>query len=239
MSSSIFKHKINIDFVNLQFVKFNISVIMLTSEAIMQYAALHSTPQSEVLAALAADTEANVPGAQMLTGHIAGAFLSMISKLIAPKVIIELGTYTGYSAIYLAQGLSEGGVLHTFDIDDRWDEMRRQYWSAAGVEDKIVQHIGDAATLLPTLELVPDLVFIDADKKMYFHYLTTCLEKMQSGGIILVDNVLFKGEVLLPDSEQKNAARYIHEFNEKLKNIEGITYVLLPIRDGITMIRKK
>lgn len=212
---------------------------MLTPDIINEYASKHSSDEMPVLQALAEETRKHVPGAQMLTGHLAGGFLMMMSKILQPRVVVELGTYTGYSAICLAQGLAEGGVLHTYDIDDRWQEMRNKYWNAAGLASKIVQHIGDAVSLIEKLDVVPDLVFIDADKKSYYHYVQTCLEKMRPGGIILVDNVLFKGEVAQAPETMKNTAKYIHDFNQQILQNNQIDILLLPIRDGITMIHKK
>lgn len=213
--------------------------IVITSEPINDYVGLYSDPESEVLRALSLETRAVVPGAQMLTGHLAGTFLEMISKMLQPKVILELGTYTGYSAICLAKGLSEDGRLITIDKDERWNALRKEYWTRAGLQDKIEFIAGDAVSVLASLEVQPDLVFIDADKKNYWHYFDTVVEKMKQGGVILVDNVLFHGEVILPEDLQPSTAANIHQFNIRLAADNRVEKVLLPIRDGITLIIKK
>lgn len=211
----------------------------IISDPINEYATLYTSPEDEVLHHLNLETHANVPGAQMISGHLQGVFLTMISHMIQPKCILELGTYTGYSAICLAKGLVADGTLHTIDIDDRWNEMRLKAFANAGMESKIKLHIGDAHQIINELALQPDLVFIDADKKGYGDYFDTIIDKMPKGGIIIADNVLFKGEVILPLDQQKNATKHMHAFNIKISEDARVEQVILPLRDGISLIRKK
>lgn len=210
----------------------------ITSEEANNYAAAFTSSESEVLAELRLFTEQNVHGAQMISGHLQGAFLSAISKMLQPKNVLELGTYTGYATICLAQGLAENGTVHTIDNDDKLTDLRKKYWQKAGCEDKIKLYIGNAVEVLPKLDYVFDLVFLDADKKNYELYFDLCLDKMKIGGIIIADNTLFHGEVFKPESERGKAAKSIHSFNEKIANDNSVEQVLLPIRDGITVIRK-
>lgn len=213
--------------------------ITIVSDPVSNYTEIYSDPEWDVLRELALETHASVPGAQMLTGHLAGAFLQMMSKIIRPKLVLELGTYTGYSAICLASGLHPDGKLITIDIDDRWDEIRARYWQKAGMSDKIHFIKGSALDILPTIDESPDLVFIDADKKNYWNYLQLVIPKMKSGGIIIVDNVLFHGEVTLPEELQKNTAKHIHLFNKKTLEENRIEKLMLPIRDGMSIFRVK
>lgn len=210
----------------------------ITSPAINAYAEQFSEQESPVLRSLNEATMANVRGAQMLSGALQGSFLSMISRLLRPKHILELGTYTGYSAICLAQGLPEGGTLHTIDNDGSLQEMRDTYWKEAGLEHTIIQHIGAAADVLPQIETSFDLVFIDADKKNYGLYFDMLIDQLPVGACLIADNVLFHSEVVLPVAEQSKSAQYMHAFNEKIKASDRVEQVILPIRDGITLIRK-
>jgi predicted O-methyltransferase YrrM len=175
----------------------------------------------------------------MLSGHLQGLFLQMLSLMVRPKYILELGTYTGYSAICLAKGLQQGGKLHTVDRDKSLQPVRDQYWQEAGLQGVIEQHIGDAATVIKGLEPPFDLVFIDADKKNYGLYFDLLIDKMQPGAYFLADNVLYSGEVVLPQEQRSNNARVIHEFNKKIAADERVEQVILPIRDGVMIIRKK
>lgn len=210
----------------------------ITSESINVYAEQYSTPETPVLKALNETTVAEVRGAQMLSGALQGSFLTIISKLIQPKHVLELGTYTGYSAICLAQGLQEGGQLHTIDTDDQLQAMRDRYWKEAGMEQTIVQHIGPAADVLPQLEQTFDLIFIDADKKNYGLYFDMLIDKVPVGACFIADNVLFHSEVVQPEANQSKSAKYMHEFNQKIQQSDRVEQVILPIRDGITLIRK-
>jgi len=211
----------------------------ITSDPINHYAELYTTSEDAVLASLNLETNANVHGAQMLSGHLQGTLLQLISQIIRPKQILELGTYTGYSAICLAKGLQAGGILHTIDIDHSLQEMRNQYWKAAQLDHCIRQHIGEAAQVINNINGNFDLVFIDADKKNYGLYFDLVIDRMQSGGIILADNVLFHSEVIWPVDQQGKNAQAIHAFNRKVAADDRVEQVILPIRDGIALIRKR
>lgn len=210
----------------------------ITSESVHQYAAQYSEQESPVLKALNEATHAEVRGAQMLSGALQGSFLTMISQMLAPKHILELGTYTGYSAICLAQGLANDGQLHTIDIDDKLNTMREKYWQDANMQDKIVLHIGPALEVVPTLDVKFDLVFLDADKGNYTKYFDQLMEILPVGAVIIADNVMFHGDVLKPQSEQSNAAKHVQAFNDHVQACDRVNTVMLPIRDGISIIRK-
>lgn len=212
---------------------------IITPDPINLYAEQYTTPEDNVLAALNRETNAHVKGAQMISGHLQGIVLQMLSQTVAPKQILELGTYTGYSAISLARGLAAGGKLHTIDIDASLQEMRDRYWDEAGVKNMIVQHIGEAESVIPQIQGDFDLVFIDADKKNYGLYFDMVIDRMPSGSIIIADNVLFHGQVILPPEQQSNTAQYIHEFNKKIASDDRVEQVILPLRDGLMLIRKK
>ena len=180
-----------------------------------------------------------VTQAVMLSGHLQGAVLQFISRLLAPQQILDIGTYTGYSAICLAQGLRPGGLVHTIDIDDERFEMAAKYIGEAGLADRIVQHIGDAREVIPMIDGAFDLVFIDADKTSYDYYMDAAIERVRTGGCILADNVLYEGDVLLPPERRGKNVRAMVAFNEKVRNDSRVEHVLLPIRDGIMAMIKK
>jgi predicted O-methyltransferase YrrM len=212
--------------------------VQLLSKSLNDYAEKFSTPETQVLAKLNRETNVKVEMPVMLSGHLQGEILRMISCMVKPKRILEVGTYTGYSAICLASGLAEEGHLHTIDINEELEDMAFRYFCAAGLDKKITQHIGKAAEIIPTLEEKFDLVFIDADKQNYHLYYDLVFDKMPVGGFILADNVLYDGEVILPGEEQSKNARAIHAFNEKVRKDNRIEHVLLPVRDGVMIVRK-
>jgi len=209
----------------------------LVSQALEDYSEKFTSPENPVLAALNRETNIKVQMPVMLSGYLQGALLQMISYMAAPKYILEVGTYTGYSAICLAQGL-KGGQLHTIDINEELESMCSRYIHEAGLENKIVQHIGNAADIIPKLDHSFDLVFIDADKQNYHLYYDLVFDKVPIGGFILADNVLYDGEVILPIAEQSKNAKAIAAFNEKIKADKRVEHVLLPVRDGIMLMRK-
>jgi predicted O-methyltransferase YrrM len=211
---------------------------VLIPKELDKYAEMYSSPESKVLAALNRETNMKVDKAVMLSGHIQGAFLQMISHMTRPKNVLEIGTYTGYSAICLAHGLQNDGHLHTIDINEELEDMCFRYFCEAGLEGKITQHIGKAADIIPTLNETFELVFIDADKPNYGKYYDLVFDKVAVGGIILADNVLFEGEVVLPEEQQSKNARAMHAFNDKVRKDQRVEQVLLPLRDGIMMMRK-
>ncbi len=211
---------------------------IITPDPINFYAEQFTTPEPAVLESLNRETNAHIRGAHMISGHLQGMVLKMLSQIIRPGLVLELGTYTGYSAISLAEGLQPGGLLHTIDVDASLQEMRDQYWQESGRKDQIRQHIGEAVAVIPTIEGFFDLVFIDADKKNYGLYFDLLVDRMAPGGIMLADNVLFHGEVILPSDQQSDTARVIHEFNKKIAQDPRVEQVILPIRDGLMLIRK-
>jgi caffeoyl-CoA O-methyltransferase len=204
--------------------------------ALQRYAELHTTSETELLRKINRDTHAHILKARMLSGQLQGRVLSMISCMLKPRVILEIGTYTGYSAICLAEGLQEGGKLITIDVNEELEDRVRKYFSDAKLSDKIDYRIGLASKVIPQLEERFDLVFIDADKENYSHYFDLVIDRVNLNGIILADNVLWSGKVLneKPDKD----TRAILDFNAKVQTDDRVENVLLPIRDGIMMMRK-
>ena len=204
--------------------------------ALQRYAELHTTSETELLRKINRDTHAHILKARMLSGQLQGRVLSMISCMLKPRVILEIGTYTGYSAICLAEGLQEGGKLITIDVNEELEDRVRKYFSDAKLSDKIDYRIGLASKVIPQLEERFDLVFIDADKENYSHYFDLVIDRVNLNGIILADNVLWSGKVLneKPDKD----TRAILDFNAKVQRDGRVENVLLPIRDGIMMMRK-
>ena len=203
-----------------------------------QYAKHYTSALDEVLKEIETFTLANHPHAQMLSGHVQGKVLELFSKMIAPKRILEIGTFTGFSALCLAKGLQADGKLVTLELREEDAATAKNYFAKAGMESKIELLIGDALQIIPTLHENWDLVFIDADKVNYVNYYELTLPSVKSGGWILADNVLFHGEILEENITGKNA-KAIHAFNEHLKNDDRIEKVLLTIRDGLFLIQKK
>lgn len=205
---------------------------------ILEYAESHSGQESDVLRELSRETQARILYPRMLSGHLQGRLLAAISRMIKPTYILEIGTYTGYSAICLAEGLAGNGRLITIDVNDELHEMATQYFKKAGLQDKIQLLNGDAATIIPELDMQFDLVFIDADKISYPKYLLQVLNKLKNGGWILADNVLWSGNVLQPVSEREPETEAIIAFNEAVKNNSSLFKVLLPVRDGLFLMQK-
>ena len=210
----------------------------LISKELDDYAEKYTTPELPVLAALNRETNMKRGDAVMLSGHLQGAFLQMMSHMIRPKRVLEIGTFTGYSAICLAQGLKPGGLLHTIEIDEELQEISSRYFKEAGLQDKIMQHIGKAADVIASMNESFDLVFIDADKSNYGLYYDLIFDKVPVGGYILADNVLYGGEVVRPKGEQSKNGQAIYNFNKKIKADKRIEHILAPIRDGLMVMRK-
>ncbi|WP_343703400.1 O-methyltransferase [Chitinophaga sp.] len=206
---------------------------------IQAFAEKYTTPETELLYRLHRETYLKVDQPHMLSGHVQGRFLSMVSQMLRPARILEIGTYTGYSAICLAQGLAENGLLHTIDVNEELEEISSRYITEAGLRQKIVQHTGKAAQIIPQLDEVFDLVFIDADKAGYGAYYDLVWEKLRPGGFILADNVLYHGEVVLPEAAQSNNAKAMVRFVEKAVADGRAETLLLSLRDGVMLIRKK
>jgi len=210
----------------------------LIPPSIENYACDYSTEESLVLSQLNRETHLKVNLPIMLSGHLQGKVLEFISHMIQPKQVLEIGTYTGYSAICLAAGLKENGELHTIDINEELYDMCQSYFEKAGLSKKIIQHIGHAADIIPRIDCIFDLVFIDADKQNYHLYYDLVIDRLPIGAYILADNVLYDGEVLLGQEEQSKNAKAIQAFNEKIRADKRVIQVLLPIRDGLLLMKK-
>jgi predicted O-methyltransferase YrrM len=206
------------------------------SDDLQKYVEDHTSAEPELLKRITRDTNAKVLMPRMLSGHVQGRFLSMISHFIKPQNILEVGTYTGYSAICLAEGLNPDGKLVTIDVNEELESRVRGYFQEAGLTEKIDYRIGDAAHIIPALDQVFDLVFIDADKENYSKYYDLVFDKVRAGGVILADNVLWSGKVTKPKPDKDTRA--LLEFNQKVMNDSRVENLLLPLRDGIMMIRK-
>lgn len=203
------------------------------------YCEAHTTAQPAILHQLERETHLKTLAPQMLSGHLQGQFLAMLSKICRPRAILEIGAFTGYSAICLAQGLEEGGVLHTIEANPELEYLIRKYIALAGLEGSIRLHIGDAPEIIPGLKGPFDLVFIDANKQEYGLYYDLVIDKVQSGGLIIADNVLWSGKVLSSaERERDQDAGLIHQFNEKVQMDERVENVMLTLRDGLLIARK-
>lgn len=203
-----------------------------------QYIINHISAEEDYLYELGRETNLKVIGSRMLSGHLQGQILSMISAMIKPQYILEIGTFTGYSALCLANGLAEGGQLHTIEIDDELGPMAQKYFLKAGMADRIIQHIGDAHKIIPTLNPSFDLVFIDADKRDYCDYYRMVIDKIPVGGFLLADNILWSGKVVDPEAADEAQTRGIIEFNDLVQNDQRVKNVILPVRDGIMVVQK-
>ena len=207
------------------------------SDALESYIQNNSEDEPVLLQELTRETHLKVIQPRMITGHFQGRVLSMLSKIIYPKHILEIGTYTGYSAICLAEGLQKEGQLHTIDPNEELVEMQRNYFNKSGYGDQIIQHTGDALHIIPSLDLKFDLVFIDAEKASYDHYFEAVIKKTKPGSIVLSDNVLWSGKVVEPLNPKDKATKILLNYNKKLKEDPRVETVLLPIRDGLTLCR--
>jgi predicted O-methyltransferase YrrM len=201
------------------------------------YALNHSDDESAILKKINRETYANVLMPRMLSGHMQGNALRMLSKMIQPKQILEIGTYTGYSGICLAEGLQKGGKLHTIDINDELEKMVRSYFEEAKLTEYINYYIGNALEIIPTINEKFDMVFIDADKTNYANYYNLVFDKVNSGGYIIADNVLWSGKVL--DDKKDKDTLAIDEYNKIVHSDSRVERMLLPIRDGLMIARKK
>ena len=212
----------------------------LINPELESYAEAHTSEELPVLAKLNRETHLTQVYPRMLSGHMQGTFLRMISRMLKPFRILEIGTFTGYSAINLAAGLTDraAAVLHTIEVDPELELMIRKYVKEAGLEDKVILHIGEAMSIIPTLEETWDLVFIDADKPNYLNYYKMIIDRLSPGGIVIADNALWDGKVLDPSSRSKDT-HGIMEFNDFIQNDSRVENILLPVRDGMMIIRKK
>jgi caffeoyl-CoA O-methyltransferase len=205
-------------------------------EVIEDYATAHTTEESQLLAALNRETWANVMIPRMLSGHLQGRVLSMFSKLVNPENILEIGTYTGYSALCLAEGLKPNGSLQTLDINEECTSVANRYFKKSNFSKNIIQHIGDALEIIPNLNYNFQLAFIDADKKNYSNYFDAIIEKMDIGGLIIADNVLWSGKVTKEEKDYETIA--LDKYNKKILNSDRVETILLPVRDGLMISRK-
>ena len=208
------------------------------NDLLLRYAEANSTPEPEVLRLLNRDTHLKTAWPQMLSGHLQGRLLSMISKLLKPEAILEIGTFTGYSALCLAEGLPEQGQLHTIEANPEFEDTIRHWIGLGGYQDKIQLHIGDATLLLPHLlsQYQFGLAFLDADKQRYPNYYRMLRQGLPSGAFILADNVLWDGKVV-SDAQQDPETIGIKDFNQMVSEDQGVEQVILPIRDGLALIR--
>ena len=208
-------------------------------ETIETYAADHSQKEPELLEKLNKETWQKALAPRMISGHFQGRILSLISKLVAPATILEIGTYTGYSALCLAEGLQKQGVLHTIDHNEELYSLQRKYFDQSPYKDQIVQHTGEALEVISGIKGPFDLVFIDADKANYANYFTAVIDKMNPGGVILSDNVLWSGKVTVKPDPNDEDTKALIAFNKMMNQDPRIETVMLPIRDGLTISRVK
>ncbi|MEN8885381.1 MAG: O-methyltransferase [Winogradskyella sp.] len=207
-------------------------------EALDEYVVSHSEQEPELLQELTRETYQKILQPIMLSGPYQGRVLSIISKLINPKYVLELGTFTGYSTLCLAEGLQSEGIIHTIDINEELVDFQRKYFDKSNFGNQITQHTGSAIDIIPTLNLKFDLIFIDADKPNYSNYFHLVIDKLNKGGIILSDNVLWHGKVVEPLNEKDTSTKAVLDYNTLLINDKRIETVVLPIRDGLTISRR-
>lgn len=208
-------------------------------KAIDEYSVDHTQQEPELLSRLSRETHQKVLQPRMLSGHYQGRLLSMISKISQPKSILELGTYTGYSALCLAEGLQKDGVLHTIDINEELKDLQKKYFDLSIYKDQIHQHLGNALNIIPSLNLKFDLVFIDADKPNYPDYFELIINKVNPGGIILTDNVLWSGKVVEKIKEDDESTLALVKYNKMVAEDSRLESIMLPIRDGLSISRLK
>jgi len=209
----------------------------LIPESLERFTESHTKLPNEVLQELERETFTKIYMPQMLSGHVQGRFLSMISKLIQPKNVLEIGTFTGYSAICMSEGLQEDGMVYTIDVNEELENMVRKFFRKAEVSKKIKYLIGNAVEIIPKLDVTFDMVFIDADKENYSRYYDLVFNKVRSGGVILADNVLWSGKVVEENQDEETKA--LVAFSNKIQKDDRVENVLLTMRDGVMMIRKK
>lgn len=207
------------------------------SEELENYIVSHSENEPELLTKLNRETHQKILQPRMLSGHFQGRVLSMLSKIISPKHILEIGTYTGYATLCLAEGLAINGTIDTIDINEELYDFQQKYFVASDYKNQIVQHLGNALDIIPNLNKKFDLVFIDADKQNYINYFNLIVPMMNKGGIILSDNVLWSGKILDEVKANDKSTKVLLEYNQLLKDDVRVETVLLPIRDGLTVSR--
>jgi caffeoyl-CoA O-methyltransferase len=209
------------------------------SKDLSDYCENNTSPESEVLAKLNRETHLKVVSPRMLSGHLQGRFLSFISKLQQPKLIVEIGTYTGYSALCLAEGLHPEGKLISIDVNEETSSFAKSFIAKTEYANKIELVLADAKEFVKTINEPIDLVFIDADKKNYLNYYHLVIDKLNKGGLIIADNVLWSGKITMPESAMDRETLALHQFNQFVQQDTRVENMLLPIRDGLMIVRKK
>ena len=209
------------------------------SEKLNDYIKNHSNKESDLLKELSRETKLKILNPRMLCGSYQGRILSMISNLTKPKYILEIGTYTGYSSLCLAEGMKNDGELHTIDKNEELYEFQRRYFNKSDYKDKIFQHLGNALELIESINKKFDLIFLDADKENYTKYLELLVNKLNTNGILVTDNVLWSGKVTMPISDEDLSTQEIDKFNKLLNQRSDMETIIFPIRDGISVSRKK
>lgn len=207
------------------------------SRRLLAYCQAHSTPPDPLLNELERYTYLHTLHPQMLSGPLQGRFLMLISQIMRPRRILEVGAFTGYSALCLAKGLAEDGILHTIEVNDELRAILETFVQKANLQQQIVLHVGDAAEIIPALEETFDLVFLDAGKMDYLRHYELALPKLRTGGLLLADNVLWSGKTLFDPEDE--TARALHAFNEHVQADDRVENLLLPLRDGLMLVRKK
>lgn len=204
---------------------------------ILEYSEKYSQQEPEILQELNRETHLKILNPRMLSGFFQGRLLSIISKLIKPKKVLEIGTYTGYSAICISEGMNKNGIIHTIDKNEELNTIQKKYFKKSGLQNNIIQYNGCALDIIPKIEEKFDLIFIDADKENYINYFNLVIDKLNNNGVILADNVLWSGKVI--NSEDHDlTTNVLREFNKSVNNDNRVETILLPIRDGISIIRK-
>ncbi|HRG01766.1 MAG TPA: O-methyltransferase [Bacteroidia bacterium] len=209
------------------------------SKELSDYCENNTTPESEILSKLNRETHLKVVSPRMLSGHLQGRFLSFISKLQQPKLIVEIGTYTGYSALCLAEGLVKDGKLISIDVNEETSSFAKSFISKTEYANQIDLVLADAKEFVTTINKPIDLVFIDADKKNYLNYYHLIIDKIKPGGLIIADNVLWSGKITMPEKEMDRETLALHQFNQFVQQDSRVENILLPIRDGLMIVRKK
>ena len=210
----------------------------IINNKIEDYIEKNSSKEPQILKDLNKKTYKKVLNPRMLSGHLQGRFLSIISKLIKPKKILEIGTYTGYSAICMAEGLIDNGIIHTIDINEELVSIQKKYFKKTKTTNSIIQHVGDAKEVIGKIDETFDMVFLDADKENYIEYYNLCIGKVRSGGLIIADNVLWTGKVIDPKSYDDELTQYLIDFNTIINQDDRVENIILPLRDGLNIIIK-
>ena len=215
----------------------NVKMNNFINKDILEYSEKYSQQEPEILQELNRETHLKILNPRMLSGFFQGRLLSIISKLIKPKKVLEIGTYTGYSAICISEGMNKNGIIHTIDKNEELNTIQKKYFKKSGLENNIIQYNGCALDIIPKIEEKFDLIFIDADKENYINYFNLVIDKLNNNGVILADNVLWSGKVI--NSEDHDlTTNVLREFNRMVNNDKRVETILIPIRDGISIIRK-